>query len=60
MDDKSEYRGVNILEDSSFGVEMMLCVIGLFVYGDIIDKSNYSIELGWSLSNENLYFVIDG
>lgn len=60
MDDKSEYRGVNTLEDSSSGVETMSCVTGSSVYGDTIDKSNYSTELGWSSSNENLYPVTDG
>ncbi|PFX21196.1 hypothetical protein AWC38_SpisGene14322 [Stylophora pistillata] len=60
MEDKSESRGFNDWDDSSSGVETMSCATGSSAYGRTIDKSNYSSELGWSSSNENLCTVTDG
>lgn len=57
MEDKSEVRSVHDLEDCSSGVETMSCVTdsSSYMYGDTMNKSNYSADLGCSSSYENLY-----
>lgn len=57
MDDKNDLRSFYDVEDSSFGVEIMFCVMDFLLFDNLrVIKNQSNYDSVWSFGCEDSYF----